>query len=245
MITITNLVKKFVSDGTEFVVLNDINLHIDKSDIVGIIGISGAGKSTLLRCLGGLEEPTEGTIEVEGRDIAHLKGNDRIEYFKSLGTIFQGYNLMLQKTVAKNVALPLEINKVPKDEIDKRVSELLNLVGLGDKANEYPIKLSGGQKQRVAIARALANKPKLLLCDEPTSALDCLTTRQILNLLKNINEELGITIAIITHDIDVVESICNKVVVLDKSRLVEQGNTVDVFSNPQAPITKQFLGEEE
>ncbi len=244
MIKIKKLVKKFSSDNTELTVLDDINLHIEKNDIVGIIGISGAGKSTLLRCIGGLEVATSGEILVDNKDISKLNSKEKIEYFKSLGTIFQGYNLMLQKTVAKNIALPLEIDKVPKEKINNRVVELLKMVGLEEKENEYPIKLSGGQKQRVAIARALANNPKLLLCDEPTSALDCLTTRAILNLLKEINQDLGITIVIITHDIDVVKSICNKVIVLDKSKVVEQGDTVDVLNSPQAQITKQFLGEE-
>ncbi|OON99347.1 MAG: ABC transporter [Epulopiscium sp. Nele67-Bin004] len=243
MIKINNVSKKFIANNKELTVLNDINLQIDQGEIVGIIGISGAGKSTLLRCMGGLEIPSAGTIEVDGKNIASLDAKGKIEYFKSLGTIFQGYNLMMQQTVAKNVALPLEINKIPKSVIEPKVTKLLDLVGLGNKATEYPARLSGGQKQRVAIARALANDPKILLCDEPTSALDCLTTRSILNLLKEINKELGITIIIITHDIDVVESICSKVIVLDKSKLVEQGAVSDVLKNPQADITKQFLGE--
>ncbi len=240
MISISGVRKNFGEQR----VLNDINIEIEKGDIVGVIGISGAGKSTLLRCIGGLETPTEGTIKVDGQELGTLKNKERLSYFKGVGTVFQGYNLMMQKTVAKNIALPLEISKMPKSQINARVAELLELVGLEEKANVYPSTLSGGQKQRVTIARALANNPKLLLCDEPTSALDCLTTRSILNLLKSINQELGITIIIITHDIDVVESICNKVVVLDQSELVEQGNTLDIFENPKAVITRRFLGEE-
>ncbi|OOB78239.1 MAG: ABC transporter [Epulopiscium sp. Nele67-Bin001] len=244
MIKINNVVKKFTTGTKEFTVLDNISLEIAKGEIVGIIGISGAGKSTLLRCIGGLEVPSSGTIEVDNKNIADLDAKQKIEYYKSLGTIFQGYNLMMQQTVAKNIALPLEINRVNKAEIEVKVNTLLTLVGLEDKAKEYPARLSGGQKQRVAIARALANNPKLLLCDEPTSALDCLTTRAILDLLKKINAELGITIVIITHDIEVVESICDKVIVLDKSNLVEQGLVTEVLSLPQADITKQFLGKE-
>lgn len=241
MIRITDLTKTFHNEGKELKVLDHINLHVEKGDILGIIGVSGAGKSTLLRCIGCLEEPTSGSIVIDNKDVSHLSSKEKIAFYKELGTVFQGYNLMMQKTVAKNIALPLEINKVPKAEIDKRVHELLSLVGLEDKANVYPSKLSGGQKQRVAIARALANHPKILLCDEPTSALDSLTTRSILNLLKDINARLGVTIVIITHDIDVVKTTCNKVVVLDQSQLIEQGLTSDVLGAPQSSITQRFL----
>lgn len=241
MIQISDLTKTFTNDGKELKVLDQINLHVEKGDILGIIGISGAGKSTLLRCMGCLEEPTSGTITIDGKDVSHLSQPEKIAFYKQLGTVFQGYNLLMQKTVAKNIALPLEISKTPKAEIEKRVNELLTLVGLEDKANIYPAKLSGGQKQRVAIARALANHPKILLCDEPTSALDSLTTRSILNLLKDINNRLGVTIVIITHDIDVVKNVCNKVVVLDESKLIEQGTTSEVFTRPQSSITQRFL----
>lgn len=241
MIRITDLTKTFHNEGKELKVLDHINLHVEKGDILGIIGVSGAGKSTLLRCIGCLEEPTSGSIVIDNKDVSHLSSKEKIAFYKELGTVFQGYNLMMQKTVAKNIALPLEINKVPKAEIEERVHELLSLVGLEDKANVYPSKLSGGQKQRVAIARALANHPKILLCDEPTSALDSLTTRSILNLLKDINARLGVTIVIITHDIDVVKTTCNKVVVLDQSQLIEQGLTSDVLGAPQSSITQRFL----
>ncbi|MGL4736559.1 MAG: methionine ABC transporter ATP-binding protein [Cellulosilyticaceae bacterium] len=241
MIHITDLTKTFINEGKELKVLDHINLHVAKRDILGIIGISGAGKSTLLRCIGCLEEPTSGSIIIDNQEVAHLSPKEKIDFYKELGTVFQGYNLMMQKTVAKNIALPLEISKVPKAEIESRVKELLTLVGLEDKANIYPSKLSGGQKQRVAIARALANHPKILLCDEPTSALDSLTTRAILNLLKDINEKLGVTIVIITHDIDVVKTTCNKVVVLDQSQLIEQGLTQEVFEAPKSHITQRFL----
>lgn len=241
MIRITDLTKNFINEGKELKVLDHINLHVEKGDIVGIIGVSGAGKSTLLRCIGCLEEPSSGSIIIDNKEVAHLSPKEKIDFYKELGTVFQGYNLLMQKTVAKNIALPLEISKVPKVEIESRVKELLTLVGLEDKANIYPSKLSGGQKQRVAIARALANHPKILLCDEPTSALDSLTTHSILNLLKDINKKLGVTIVIITHDIDVVKTTCNKVVVLDQSQLIEQGFTQQVFESPQSHITQRFL----
>lgn len=241
MIKINNLTKTFINDGKELKVLDHISLDVEKGDILGIIGVSGAGKSTLLRCIGCLEEPTSGTITIDGKDVSHLSSKEKIAFYKELGTVFQGYNLLMQKTVAKNIALPLEISKVPKEEINQRVQELLQLVGLDDKANIYPSKLSGGQKQRVAIARALANQPKILLCDEPTSALDSLTTRSILNLLKDINRRLGVTIVIITHDIDVVKTTCNKVVVLDNSKLIEQGHTSEILTSPQSSITQRFL----
>lgn len=241
MIRITDLTKNFINEGKELKVLDHINLHVEKGDIVGIIGVSGAGKSTLLRCIGCLEEPSSGSIIIDNKEVAHLSPKEKIAFYKELGTVFQGYNLLMQKTVAKNIALPLEISKVPKVEIESRVKELLTLVGLEDKANIYPSKLSGGQKQRVAIARALANHPKILLCDEPTSALDSLTTHSILNLLKDINKKLGVTIVIITHDIDVVKTTCNKVVVLDQSQLIEQGFTQQVFESPQSHITQRFL----
>lgn len=241
MIHIQNLSKTFDNNPTPIKVLDNINLHVATGDITGIIGLSGAGKSTLLRIIGGLDRPTAGTITVNEKNLHTLDEKEKINFHKEIGTIFQGYNLLMQKTVAKNIALPLEVSKAPKAHIEKRVKELLHLVGLEDKADAYPSRLSGGQKQRVAIARALANNPKLLLCDEPTSALDCITTKSILKLLKSINNELGITIVIITHDIDVVESTCNKVVVLHDSEVAESGFTTDVLSNPTHPITQKFL----
>lgn len=241
MIKIENLSKTFSSNDNELTVLDHINLHIDEGDILGIIGVSGAGKSTLMRCIGGLETPTSGNILIDNTNILTLSSKEKITLYKKLGTVFQGYNLLLQKTVAQNIALPLTISHCPKKQITQRVTELLSLVGLEDKANVYPTQLSGGQKQRVAIARALVNNPKILLCDEPTSALDCITTKSILNLLRDINKKFGVTIIVITHDIDVVKDICSKVVVLDESRLVEQGSTHHVISNPQSMITQRFL----
>lgn len=203
--------------------------------------MSGAGKSTLLRCIAMLETPSSGSIEIDGRDIFSLKGKELLDLKKSLGVVFQGYNLLMQRSIRQNIAFPLELIKMPKDQIAKRVDELLSLVGLSDKAEEYPSQLSGGQRQRVAIARALASNPKVLLCDEPTSALDPLTTRSILKLLREINHTLGVTIVIITHEIGVVRSICNKVAVIDAGEIAESGLTKEVFAAPQSQAAKQLL----
>lgn len=203
--------------------------------------MSGAGKSTLLRCIAMLETPSSGSIEIDGRDIFSLKGKELLDLKKSLGVVFQGYNLLMQRSIRQNIAFPLELIKMPKDQIAKRVDELLCLVGLSDKAEEYPSQLSGGQRQRVAIARALASNPKVLLCDEPTSALDPLTTRSILKLLREINRTLGVTIVIITHEIGVVRSICNKVAVIDAGEIAESGLTKEVFAAPQSQAAKQLL----
>jgi D-methionine transport system ATP-binding protein len=242
MIRIQNLDKIFTdSSGSDLKVLDDVSLHIEKGDIVGIMGVSGAGKSTLMRCMAALEAPSSGSIHIAGKNLSSLNSKEKIAFYKEMGIIFQGYNLLMQKTVASNIALPLELSHVPKDEIEKKVTTLLQLVDLTDKKDSYPSKLSGGQKQRVAIARALANDPSVLLCDEPTSALDYLTTRSILGLLKDINTRLGITIVIITHSLEVVKSICDKIIVLSESKIVEQGPVKDVLSNPTSSITKQFL----
>lgn len=203
--------------------------------------MSGAGKSTLLRCIAMLETPSSGSIEIDGRDIFSLKGKELLDLKKSLGVVFQGYNLLMQRSIRQNIAFPLELIKMPKDQIAKRVDELLCLVGLSDKAEEYPSQLSGGQRQRVAIARALASNPKVLLCDEPTSALDPLTTRSILKLLREINHTLGVTIVIITHEIGVVRSICNKVAVIDAGEIAESGLTKEVFAAPRSQAAKQLL----
>lgn len=203
--------------------------------------MSGAGKSTLLRCIAMLETPSSGSIEIDGRDIFSLKGKELLDLKKSLDVVFQGYNLLMQRSIRQNIAFPLELIKMPKDQIAKRVDELLCLVGLSDKAEEYPSQLSGGQCQRVAIARALASNPKVLLCDEPTSALDPLTTRSILKLLREINHTLGVTIVIITHEIGVVRSICNKVAVIDAGEIAESGLTKEVFAAPQSQAAKQLL----
>lgn len=229
MIRIKNLSKTF-DKSCNVDALKNVNLSIEAGDVCGVIGMSGAGKSTLLRCIAMLETPSSGSIEIDGKDIFSLKGKELLDLKKSLGVVFQGYNLLMQRSIRQNIAFPLELIKMPKDQIAKRVDELLCLVGLSDKAEEYPSQLSGGQRQRVAIARALASNPKVLLCDEPTSALDPLTTRSILKLLREINHTLGVTIVIITHEIGVVRSICNKVAVIDAGEIAESGLTKEVFA---------------
>lgn len=240
MIRIKNLSKTF-DKSCNVDALKNVNLSIEAGDVCGVIGMSGAGKSTLLRCIAMLETPSSGSIEIDGRDIFSLKGKELLDLKKSLGVVFQGYNLLMQRSIRQNIAFPLELIKMPKDQIAKRVDELLCLVGLSDKAEEYPSQLSGGQRQRVAIARALASNPKVLLCDEPTSALDPLTTRSILKLLREINYTLGVTIVIITHEIGVVRSICNKVAVIDAGEIAESGLTKEVFAAPQSQAAKQLL----
>ena len=240
MIRIKNLSKTF-DKSCNVDALKNVNLSIEAGDVCGVIGMSGAGKSTLLRCIAMLETPSSGSIEIAGRDLFSLKGKELLDLKKSLGVVFQGYNLLMQRSIRQNIAFPLELIKMPKDQIAKRVDELLRLVGLSDKAEEYPSQLSGGQRQRVAIARALASNPKVLLCDEPTSALDPLTTRSILKLLREINRTLGVTIVIITHEIGVVRSICNKVAVIDAGEIAESGLTKEVFAAPQSQAAKQLL----
>lgn len=241
LIKVSNLSKSYkIKDGTVDA-LSNINLTIDESDIYGIIGLSGAGKSTLIRCINLLEKPTSGSIIFQNTDITKLKKKDLLLYRQKMGMIFQSFNLLQQRTVLKNVLFPLEIAKVEKNVAKEKAMELLKIVGLEDKINAYPSQLSGGQQQRVAIARALANDPNVLLCDEPTSALDPNTTTQILDLLKEINKNLGITIIIITHEMRVIETICNKVSIIDKSTIVETGYVKDVFMNPQSDIAKQLI----
>ena len=244
MITIEHLTKRFEEVTPPVVALEDVSLHVDRGDIFGIIGMSGAGKSTLLRCLSMLEAPTAGTILLNGVDTSTLKGKALITARRNMGVVFQGYNLLMQKNVHDNIAFPLALAGTEKAAQEKRVDELLSLVGLTDKKCVYPSQLSGGQKQRVAIARALATSPDMLLCDEPTSALDSFTTKAVLGLLKEINRTLGVTIVIITHEMSVVKAICNRVAVIDASRFVESGYTKDVFANPQTDITKLLLGDE-
>ncbi len=241
MIKITNLSKTF---NTYKVVeaLKNINLTVEDGDIYGIIGRSGAGKSTMLRCIALLEMPTSGTIEVDGQDISALSGKELIDLRKRVGIIFQGYNLLMQRNVLQNVCFPLELSGMDKAAREQKAMELLQIVGLEDKAKAYPIQLSGGQKQRVAIARALANDPEMLLCDEPTSALDSFTTKSILKLLKEINEKLNVSIVIITHEIGVVKALCNKVAVINEGTFVEQGLVLDVMEHPQSDVTKLLLG---
>ena len=231
MIDIRNLSKVYSDSKTPIIALDNINIQIDKGEIYGIVGLSGAGKSSLVRCINRIEEPTSGEIYIDKINIMDLNQKDLRKTRKKISMIFQGFNLLNSKTVYENIAFPLKLDKLPKSEINARVNELLSWVELSDKANAYPSQLSGGQKQRVAIARALASKPDILLSDEATSALDPKNTNQILSMLKRINKEMNITIVVITHEMEVVKSICDKTVVLENGRIVAQGNTIDIFSN--------------
>lgn len=224
-----------------FTAVAPTDLVIHQGEIFGIIGSSGAGKSTLIRCVNLLERPTTGTVTVDGLELTSLSPNQLIHARRSIGMIFQHFNLLHSRTVFENIALPLELASTPKAAIQQKVNELIKLVGLDDKHDVYPANLSGGQKQRVAIARALACDPKVLLCDEATSALDPATTQSILALLKHINKTLGITILLITHEMDVVKRICDKVAVIDKGVLIEQGKVSDIFANPKTQIAKAFI----
>lgn len=253
-IELRGLSKIYQIPGGEVQALSNISLTIERGDIYGIIGMSGAGKSTLIRCINLLETPTTGEVLIDGNCIfrhfpddpsrgedLRISGKDLIDLRKEIGMIFQTPNLLMQSTVEKNIAFPMEIAGKSKGEIKDRVSDLLNLVNISDKAKNYPSQLSGGQRQRVSIARALANNPKILLCDEPTSALDTLITNQILDLLWDINRKLNVTIVLITHEIRVVKKICNKVAVIDSNHIVEQGDIGSVMMNPSQEITKQLL----
>lgn len=241
MISLNNVSKIYhTKDGT-VQALKNVTLTIEKGDIFGIIGMSGAGKSTLVRTLNFLERPTSGTVMVDGRDLSSLSEKELKEERRGIGMIFQHFNLLMQKNVTDNICFPLKIAGMPKDKARERARELLELVGLSDKAKAYPIQLSGGQKQRVAIARALATNPKILLCDEATSALDPQTTKSILALLKEINQKYGITIVIITHEMAVVREICNRVGIIGNGELVEHGNVIDVFSHPQSDEAKELV----
>ncbi len=241
MIELKHIVKEFNDSGRDVHAVNDVSLTIDDGDIFGIIGFSGAGKSTLVRCINLLGRPTSGEVIIDGRDITALSQKELREARKKIGMIFQHFNLMPSRTVAGNVAFPLKNSGLSKSEIKAKVKKLLDMVEIGDKEDAYPSQLSGGQKQRVAIARALANDPKILLCDEATSALDPQTTHSILELLKRLNKELGITIVIITHEMDVVKTICNRVAVMEHGRVVETGDLLKVFTEPEADITRAFI----
>ncbi|MFU0826833.1 MAG: Methionine import ATP-binding protein MetN [Lachnoclostridium sp.] len=267
MIELINLTKEFKSGkNKKLTVLDNISLKIDDGDIFGIIGMSGAGKSTLIRCINLLERPTSGRIKIDGVDITDIKGRELLALRKNIGMIFQNFNLLMQKNVRKNIAFGLEIiplrdfkvsgmkeeeykklsyfkkRKAKKAEINKRIDELLDLVDLKSKEFYYPSRLSGGQRQRVAIARALATRPSILLCDEATSALDSMTTDSILKLLKKINEETKVTIIVITHEMNVVRKICNKVAVLDNSKIVASGSTEEVFNNSTSEVVMNLVG---
>ncbi len=221
--------------------LENITLRIEQGDIFGIIGLSGAGKSTLIRCLASLIVPSSGKVLFQGSDLSRMKKEELRHFRKKMGMIFQHFNLLSSRTAGGNIAYPLEIANVPKMEQNERIEKLLNLVGLSNKKEAYPSQLSGGEKQRVGIARALANHPDVLLCDEATSALDPKTTKEILDLLKSINKKLGVTIILITHDMEVIKRICNKVAVLEEGRIVEEGLVSEVFADPKHPITKHFI----
>ncbi|WP_276619376.1 methionine ABC transporter ATP-binding protein [Syntrophomonas wolfei] len=241
MIEISNLTKIYGSGPQEVMALKEVSLSIRKGEIFGIIGLSGAGKSTLIRCINMLERPTQGTIMVDGQDVGSLNSLELRQLRQKIGMIFQHFNLLSSRTVFENVMFPLEIAAVPKNEAAQKVNALLELVGLTDKAQVYPEQLSGGQKQRVGIARALANDPKVLLSDEATSALDPQTTRSILGLLKDINRQLGLTIVLITHDMNVIKDACDRVAVIDDSTIVEVGDVLNIFSNPGTPTSRSFI----
>lgn len=241
MIEFKNLGKTFPAKNGTVVALKNIHLTIEDGDIYGIIGLSGAGKSTLVRCINLLERPTEGQVIVDNEDLMQVSKKRLLEIRKNICMIFQHFNLLEQRNVLSNVCFPLELAGVKKEAAVARAEELLKLVGLSDKKKSYPSQLSGGQKQRVAIARALATSPKYLLCDEATSALDPTATASILNLLKDINKTLGVTIVIITHEMKVIESICTKVAVIDQSQIAEVGSVAEVFANPKSDIAKELI----
>ena len=241
MITLQNITKIYQGSAGSVSALTDIDLNIAKGDIFGIIGKSGAGKSTLIRCINMLERPTSGTVTVDGQVLSALGEKALRSERKKISMIFQHFNLLSSRTVFDNVAFPLELAGKSKDEIRSKILPLLELVGLTDKQDDYPAQLSGGQKQRVGIARALANNPKVLLCDEATSALDPQTTNSILKLLKDINRKFQLTIVLITHEMQVIKEICNKVAVIENGRIVEEGSVIDVFTNPQSATTRDFI----
>ena len=241
MIQLEHISKSFVTASGTVHAVQDVNLQIGEGEIFGIIGFSGAGKSTLVRCINLLQRPTEGRVIVDGEDLTAMDLKKLREVRKKIGMIFQHFNLMRSRTVFQNIAFPLKKSGLSKAEKEKKIESLLELVGLSDKKDAYPSQLSGGQKQRVAIARALANDPKVLLCDEATSALDPQTTQSILKLLKQVNETLGITIVLITHEMAVVKDICDRVAIMEQGRVVEEGDTVSVFSHPKEAMTKDFI----
>lgn len=241
MIELKHLSKSYRTQEKEIVALEDINLTINDGEIFGIIGLSGAGKSTLVRCINLLEEPTDGQVIIDGKSVTELSRKELLKLRQSIGMIFQGFNLLAQRSVLNNVCYPLEIAGVGRKEAKARAMELLHMVGLADRANSYPSQLSGGQKQRVAIARALATSPKYLLCDEATSALDPNTTRSILELLREINNSLGVTIVVITHEMKVIDQICDRVAVIDHSRIAEEGKVSEVFTNPRSQIARDLI----
>jgi D-methionine transport system ATP-binding protein len=241
MIKIENLSKQFINGKNSFLAVKDVSININQGEIFGIIGLSGAGKSTLLRCINRLEEPTKGKIIIEGIDLTNASKNDLRKERKEIGMIFQHFNLLLQKTVYENIAFPLRLENMDKTEIDNRVNQLLEYVDLVDKKDAFPSQLSGGQKQRVAIARAIANNPKILLSDEGTSALDPKTTKSILKLLNKIRKELGITIVLITHQMEVVKDICDRVAIMENGEVIEENTVENVFREPKTKTAQTFI----
>ncbi len=244
MIQIEHLYKTYSSGKTKHEALKDINLTIESGEVFGILGSSGAGKSSLVRCINLLERPTSGKVVIDGKDITYAKNRDLSNIRSNIGMIFQNFSLFQQRTVLQNVTFPLELNHTNKNEREERAKYLLDLVGLKDLANRYPIQLSGGQQQRVAIARALANNPSIMLCDEATSALDSTTTAQILDLLRRINRDLNVTLVIITHSLAVARNICDRVAMIDGGKIVEIGDTSTLFKNPQSNILKTLIANE-
>lgn len=241
MIELKHITKVFPTADGELTALNDVNITIHDGDVYGIVGMSGAGKSTLVRCINLLERPTSGQVVIDGKDLCVMPAKELIQQRRSISMIFQQFNLLMQRTCLKNICFPMEIAGVKAADAQKKAKELLEIVGLPDKADAYPAQLSGGQKQRIAIARALASDPKILLCDEATSALDPKTTQDILKLVKGINQRLGITVVVITHEMAVVEEICTHVAILDHGVLQESGTVEDIFSNPQTEAGRRLV----
>lgn len=241
IIELRGLGKEFQTAGGPIKALEDINLSIRQGEVYGIIGLSGAGKSTLVRCINYLEKPTKGDVIFESQSLNHMSDRELRKARQSMGMIFQQFNLLAQRNVLQNICFPLEIAGVSRKEARRRAMELLNMVGLEDRAGAYPAQLSGGQKQRVAIARALATNPKVLLCDEATSALDPNTTKSILQLLKEINKNMGVTVIVITHEMSVIEAICDRVAIIDQSRIAEEGEVAEIFSEPKSRIGQQLI----
>ncbi len=241
MIKLTDIVKTYDTENGSVHALKDINLEIKRGEIYGIIGLSGAGKSTLVRCINMLERPTSGSVIVDGKEMTTMNDSQLRAARKDIGMIFQHFNLLSTATVYENIAFPLKLAGKSKTEIEAKVTPLLKLVGLENKAHQYPAQLSGGQKQRVGIARALANDTKILLCDEATSALDPQTTKAILKLIKDINKKLQLTVVVITHEMQVIKELCDKVAVLDHGVIAEEGTVLEIFTNPKQPITKEFM----
>ena len=241
IIQVRHLTKVFGEGESAVHALDDISLDVHPGEIYGIIGLSGAGKSTLVRCLNLLERPTSGSVLVDGKEMTKLSDKELRLARRNVTMIFQSFNLLMQRTCLKNICFPMELSGVPKAKAEQRARELLEIVCLSDKAEAYPAQLSGGQKQRIAIARALATDPKVLLCDEATSALDPTTTASILSLLKDLNQKLGVTVVVITHQMSVIEEICTKVAILDGGSIAEEGEVTDIFSNPKTDAARRLV----